>query len=309
MKPNYLSKFFLLILFLIVCMGWCLGQNNPSKIDQEDLRAIIEMLSSEQFEGRDVGNYGQIKTQEYIVERFKALQIEPYSADGYLEKFSLEIGRPLRKVETANVIGIIKGESEQSIILSAHYDHVGKNETSYYPGADDNASGIAALLELAEEFAEYEKLKYTMIFLATTAEEVGLVGSSIHVENPDFDPAKVVCSFHFDMISRCDSKQTDCNYIYCIGNDQFALLDSLVRKADELFPHCTFNYSENDSGILTRTDASNFVQKGIPSVLFFSGFHDDYHKPTDTVDKIDFEILENRVKLICEVVKLLVWGI
>jgi len=485
-----LSKVILLVLALISC-GQCIGQESASKIDQKDLKAIIKTLSSTQFEGRDIDNYGQIKTQEYIINRFKTLQVEPFSTDGYLEKFFLnqtgwgdeyiltkkkrklrnfdrmvftggnqlneeiekeivfggfgtaeeleqidvanrfvlilstsqreeiavkqrlyernasglivfhkddksfesmkrtvkahhaikrysiadcpnitltdrsdetlfddprittflsamsgintivipgsevknvmglskkklidlankreinmvppsviriKLARVTKTIETANVIGIIRGESDQTIILSAHYDHLGKDEKLYYPGADDNASGIAAMLEIAEEFAQYKKLKYTMVFLATTAEELGLLGSQYHVEKPDFNPEKVICSFHFDMISRCDDRQADCNYLYCIDNGQSNVLDSLIRKADELFPHCTFDYSKNNSDIFSRTDAYNFMKKGIPSILFFAGFHDDYHKPTDTMDKIDFEVLENRIKLICEVIKLL----
>ena len=209
-------------------------------------------------------------------------------------------------IETANVIGVIRGESEQAIIISAHYDHIGKGENLYYPGADDNASGVAALLELAEEFVQYEKLKYTMIFLATTAEEGGLLGSQHYVGKPDFDPEKTLCNINMDMISRCDPQHTNnCDYLYCIGIKNNEPLDSLVRKANMLYPHCVFDYSVNSSDIFFRTDGYNFKKKGVPSVLFFSGFHDDYHKPTDTIDKINFDLLEHRIKLICEVIKLL----
>ena len=454
------------------------GQDVASKIDQDDLIEFIKTLSSIQFEGRGVDNNGQIKTQDFIIDRFKTLQLEPYLSDGYLEKFNLHMtdrgavslttqnGQELQNldrmiftgdipqikaiesqivfggygteeelnqvdvenrivliltestngdyaikkrledrkaiglifflkddkpfessknqhkninyrksfsiisrqenltfdfqpteapflyfimipkaevknvtglskrvlinlanrkrikrapvvrisihfeqankmIETANVIGIIRGESEQSIILSAHYDHMGVDENRYYPGADDNASGIAALLELAEEFKQYKNLKYSMVFLAVSAEEGGLLGSSYHVNQPDFVPEKVVCNINMDMISRCDNKQTDCNYLYCIGNNLSETLDSLIREADKLFPDCMCDYSENHSGILARTDAYNFSKKRIPSVLFFAGFHDDYHEPTDTIEKIDFDILENRIRLISQIIKLI----
>ena len=466
-----LSKILLLIL---ACKSY--GQVVTSKIDQNDLREFIKTLSSIQFEGRSVDNDGQIKTQEFIMDRFKTLQIEPYLSGGYQEKFTLnqtdkgevylktqngqqllnydrmvftgdippvktiesqivfggygteeelkqvnvenrivliltesssgdyEIKKRLealhasgiiyfhkddkpfkstknllkdvhyrksysisdrhdattidaqpseipflyflmipeaelknvmgmsksklinlanrkkikrvpateisvhfeqakKTIKTANVLGVIKGDSPQSIILSAHYDHMGMDDNQYYPGADDNASGIAAMLELAEEFKQYENLKYSMIFLATSAEECGLLGSTYHVNHPDFDPEKVVCNINMDMISRCDSKQTDCNYLYCIGNNLSEALDSLVREADKLYPNCMCDYSENNSGIFVRTDAYNFSKKGIPAILFFTGFHDDYHKPTDTIDKIDFDILENRILLINEIIK------
>jgi Zn-dependent M28 family amino/carboxypeptidase len=210
-----------------------------------------------------------------------------------------------KTIETANVIGIIRGESDLSIVVSAHYDHMGREDNLYYPGADDNASGVAALLELAEEFAQYKNLKYTMMFLATSAEEGGLLGSLYHTGRADFESDKIVCNLNIDMISRCDDNHTDCHYLYCIGNDHSDMLDSLVMKADELFTPCEFDYTENNSGIFGRSDGYNFQKKGIPSILFFSGFHDDYHQPTDTIDKINFDILESRIRLIGEVIKLI----
>ena len=293
------------VLFLIL-FRVTYGQEVESKIDKKDLRAFIETLSSIQFEGRDIANNGQIKTQKFIINRFKTLRIEPFSKAGYLEKFTVN------KVKTANVIGVIRGNSEKSIVVSAHYDHMGwykkedaTNARMYYPGADDNASGVAALLELAEEFAQYENLRYTMIFLATSAEEAGLLGSLHHVNSPDFDPEKIICNFNLDMISRCDNKLPDCNYLYCISDNRSEELDSLTREANKRFSDCTFNYTDYDSDIYYRTDTYNFSKKGIPSILFFAGFHDDYHRTTDTIEKIDFDILEKRVKLICEVLKLL----
>ena len=468
-------KYLLVTLFLcFTCPDY--GQDIQSKIDQRDLKAFIQTLSSVQFEGRSVDNHGQIKTQDFIVDRYKTLQLEPYSSDGYLEKFNLsqtnkgaiylktskgvklqnleqmvytddipsvktierqlvfggygteeelnqidvenrivmiitnsssgdyEIKKRLEErkangliyfcnddkpfisvrnlfknvhlrskysiqkqnetptfdsqaegipffyfimlreaevknvmgltkkklvniadrkrlrsvpvvdvsvhfedvektIETANVLGVIKGESEKTIIVSAHYDHVGKEDDHYYPGADDNASGVAALLELAEEFVQYKDLKYTMVFLALSAEEVGLLGSSYHVNHPDFDPEKVVCNVNMDMISRCDKERSDCNYLYCISNSLSERLDSLVAEADQLFPQCACDYSQNKSGIFNRTDTYNFSRKTIPSLLFFTGLHNDYHTPSDTWDKIDFEVFENRVLLISEILK------
>jgi hypothetical protein len=476
-----LLRFLPFFLFLII-FHHCFGQEISSKIDKKDLKSFIKTLTSSQFSGRGLDNDGQIKTQEFITSRFKELQLEPFSADGYLEKFSLyqisrgelfintqnhrklqnfdrmifggviqyneEIKREVifggygteeelnqievenrfvlislkdereetnikrrlearnasgliifqkddrnfetmkrrlkefhtqkrysianrldtvkldslfeeifntittintitipeaevknviglsknklvnladnrkiddvppvvinihfervgKMVETANVAGIIRGESDKTIIISAHYDHLGKNDKLYYPGADDNASGVAALLELAEEFSQYINLKYTMIFLATSAEEGGLLGSLYHTEHPDFDHSKFICNINIDMISRCDNIHNDCKYLYCIGNNQSEMLDSIVRKANKLYPQYIFDYSENGSDIFARTDGHSFMKKGIPSITFFSGLHNDYHKPTDTMDKINFDILENRIKLICEVIKLL----
>ena len=210
-----------------------------------------------------------------------------------------------KMIETANVVGVIKGESEKSIVISAHYDHLGKAENLYYPGADDNASGIAALFELAEEFVQYRNLNYTMIFLATTAEESGLLGSRYHVEQPYFTPEKIILNVNIDMISRCDNNHSDCKYLYYIGSKQSEILDSLAIEANKVYPQYTFYYSEAGPDIFARSDGHSFKKKGITSIMFFSGLHDDYHRPTDTMDKINFDILEKRIKLICEFLKLL----
>ena len=309
----------------MVRLNWC--QDIRSKIDKKDLACFIKTLTSKQFAGRGLAHGGHIKTQEFIIARFKELHIEPYLPDGYLEKFivnltangRISINAPQqnrepdaeknqpeqveKNYETANVVGFIPGASDLAIIISAHYDHVGQKDTIYYPGADDNASGVAALLELAEEFTQYKPLKYSLIFLATAAEEYGMLGSSFHVEQPYFNADKVFCHLNIDMISRCDVKHIDCAYLYCIGQNTPMWLDSLIREADNQFPQCSFDYSDNGSNIFSRSDSQIFYAKGAPSILFFSGFHDDYHEPTDTMDKIDFNIYENRVRLIGEVVK------
>ena len=143
-----------------------------------------------------------------------------------------------------------------------------------------------------------------MVFLATTAEEDGLLGSQYHVEQPDFDPEKVVLNVNLDMISRCDGINNDCRYLYYIGSNQSEMLDSLAEETNKHFPQFTLNYSEYSTDISNLSDGYNFKKKGINSIMFFSGFHNDYHKPTDTMDKIDFNILENRIKIISEFIKM-----
>lgn len=224
-------------------------------------------------------------------------------------KTRVKFERIQNEIETANVIGMIKGGSNRSIVVSAHYDHLGKSGKEYYPGADDNASGVAALLEIAEQFSKSDDLQYSIVFLATSGEEAGLLGSSYHVNHPAFQPANVLCNLNLDMISRSDDQHSDNEYLYCIGTDQSPQLDSMIRKADSLFNNCSFDYSLNDSknpaGLFTRSDSYSFYKKGIPAIHFFSGFHSDYHKPTDTADKIDYENLESRVRQISLVIELL----
>jgi hypothetical protein len=224
-------------------------------------------------------------------------------------KTKVRFERIHHEIETANVIGVVTGKTNKSIIVSAHYDHLGKLGKEYFPGADDNASGIAALLEIAEEFSKTKDLAYTIIFLATSAEEAGLLGSLYHVSQPTFNPKNIVYNLNLDMISRSDSQHSNGKYLYCIGADQSKEIDSILKKADSLFEACSFDYSLNNSkdplGIFTRSDSYSFYKKGITAIQFFSGLHSDYHKTTDTQDKIDFENLESRVQQISLVIELI----
>lgn len=226
-----------------------------------------------------------------------------------IPKAKVKFERIHNEIETANVVGVVKGKSNKSIIVSAHYDHLGKSGKEYFPGADDNASGTAALLEIAEEFSLAKDLEYNIVFLATSGEEAGLLGSLYHVSHPEFDPKNIICNLNLDMISRIDEKHDNAKYLYCIGTDQSKEIDTIIKKADSLFDQCSFDYSLNNSkdpaGLFTRSDNYSFYKKGITAIQFFSGLHPDYHKTTDTVEKINFTSLESRVRQISLVIELL----
>lgn len=214
-------------------------------------------------------------------------------------------------LSVSNVVGVAQGRTRESIVVSAHYDHLGKSDKNghYFAGADDNASGVAALLELAEKFSQRSDLHYNIIFVATSAEEERLLGSLYHVNTPTFNADNVICNINLDMIGRTDDKHRNGKYLYCIGTGQHAALDQIIAKADSAYTSCTLDYSMNsgdlNAGIFTRSDNYNFYRKGIPSFHFFSGFHADYHRESDTADKIDFKNLQNRVALVGEVITLI----
>jgi len=232
--------------------------------------------------------------------------------DAPIVKVKTKFEKVIKKLETANVIGVIKGKTNKTIVISAHYDHLGVIDASYFPGADDNASGVAALLELAELFSTSENLDFNIMFLATSAEEAGLLGSSYHVNNVAFNPKNIICNINLDMISRSDEKHVSKDYLYCIGSDQSNSLDELIKNADIAYDKCHFDYSLNNSkdpmGIFTRSDNYSFYKKGVPAIFFFSGLHADYHKITDTANKIDYKNLEHRVEQISKVIELLESG-
>ena len=230
-------------------------------------------------------------------------------AQAPISRLKVKFEKIQNEIESTNVIGILRGKSSKAIVVSAHYDHLGKHGKEYFPGADDNASGTAALLELAEHFSGDKNLPYSIIFIATSGEEAGLLGSRYHVSQPGFKSENIICNLNLDMIARIDDQHSNGKYLYCIGTDQSLELHNIVKEADSLFDDCTFDFSLNDSkdpsGIFTRSDQYNFYKKGIPAIHFFSGLHADYHKSTDTIDKINFENLERRVKQISTVVELL----
>lgn len=246
------------------------------------------------------------KSQDQLHELIKSDKVENCP----ISKVKIKREKLIENIETENVVGYINGNSDKSILISAHYDHLGANGKLYYPGADDNASGISALLELAENFINIQNLKYNIIFLATSGEEVGLLGSYYHANSSYFQPDKIIVNLNMDMISRTDSKHSAKeNYLYPIGTDLNPEMAFYFKKADSLFSGCYFDYSydnSNDlSGVYHRSDQSSFYKKKIPAIMLFSGLHNDYHKFSDNVDKIDFNLLENRVKLISKVIELI----
>ncbi|MEL6560172.1 MAG: M28 family peptidase [Bacteroidota bacterium] len=222
-------------------------------------------------------------------------------------KVKLKYQKIEEEVETANVIGMINGRSEKTIVVTAHYDHLEKADDHFYPGADDNATGVAALLELAGYFSNKTDLNYNVMFMATGAEEKGLLGSYYHVNHPEFDSSSILCNLNLDMIGRADEKHEKGDYLYCLGTTEFEMLDQIVQQADQMYPACQLDYSINDIGKLFglygRSDQYNFYRKGIPSYMFFSGLHDDYHQVTDTADKINYKNLEKRVTQIAVIIE------
>lgn len=213
-----------------------------------------------------------------------------------------------QNIETANVVGRLPGASQQTIVISAHYDHLGPGpfEGSYYAGADDNASGVSAMMALARHFSSADSLRYNMVFIAFSAEEGGLKGSKYHVNSETFDSTAIACNINLDMVGRRDEEHTSSKYLYYIGAGQSATLDSLLTKADSAYTKCKIDYTiEGLTGLFRRSDHYSFYQKGIPAVMFFSGLHKDYHKTTDTADKIDYKNLSYRVAQIATFIELL----
>ncbi|TXK37783.1 M28 family peptidase [Pontibacter qinzhouensis] len=218
-------------------------------------------------------------------------------------------------VPTENVLGFIEGtdKKEEIIVVTAHYDHVGKDTTltgdQIFNGANDDGSGTVAVIELAEAFALAKKDGFgprrSILFMTVTAEEKGLLGSEYYSENPVFPLANTVANINIDMIGRMDytyEKTSDSNYIYVIGSDKLSSeLHQINEEANKQHVNLKLDYTFNDENdpnrFYYRSDHYNFAKHGIPIIFYFNGVHDDYHKVTDSVDKIIFESAEKVARL------------
>jgi Zn-dependent M28 family amino/carboxypeptidase len=214
------------------------------------------------------------------------------------------------KVGTENVLGYVEGSDlkNELLILSAHYDHLGVRDGKVFNGADDDGSGTVALLEMAQAFAQAQKAGHgprrSVLFLACTGEEKGLLGSEYYAEHPVFPLAQTVVNLNTDMIGRVDEKHAqDANYVYIIGDDKLSSdLHRINNAQNERYAGLkldyTFNNPDDPNRFYYRSDHYNFARKGIPVAFYFSGVHADYHQETDEVEKIMFPKMERITRLI-----------
>lgn len=225
------------------------------------------------------------------------------------QQMNLKIERTITGIETYNVLGYLEGtdKKDEIIVVSAHYDHVGVQDGKIYNGADDDGSGTVSVLEVAQAFGEAaksgQKPRRSILFMTVTGEEKGLLGSEYYVKHPVFPLENTVCDINIDMVGRTDKDhEGKGDYIYVIGSDKLsselhsALLEQNKKSPIEL----DFRYNDpNDPNrFYYRSDHYNFAKNKIPVAFFFNGVHDDYHQPTDDVEKIEFNKMEKRARLI-----------
>ncbi|MFO7940968.1 MAG: M20/M25/M40 family metallo-hydrolase [Bacteroidales bacterium] len=223
------------------------------------------------------------------------------------KQIEFNIHREKRYVQSGNVIGYIQGKDTtgEHIIISAHYDHLGKNNDIYFPGANDNASGVSAMLEIARVLSDAGvKPKRSIVFIAFGLEENRLLGSKYYVDHPVFPLTKLKANINLDMVGRQDKyHDTIPDYIYALGPDSLSLgITELMDSINKVhhFTNLEFldNYPNAKRFFSVSSDQVNFLNKGIPAVLINNGMHKDLHKPTDTMDKLNFETIENVSKLL-----------
>ena len=217
--------------------------------------------------------------------------------------FKLIQNKNIRNLEGKNIMAYIEGSDpklkDEVVIVTAHYDHLGKRGDDVYNGADDNGSGTSTVLEVIEAFVKAKKEGHgprrSVLCMLVTGEEKGLLGSKFYAENPVFPIKNTVANINVDMVGRVDKKYADNpNYIYVIGSDRLStelheINEAANKKYTNLVLDYTYNADDDPNRYYYRSDHYNFAEKGIPAIFYFNGTHADYHRITDTVDKINFD--------------------
>ena len=292
------------------------GQNEKNvteyanSITPNELKDLLYVYASDYFEGRETGARGQKKAIDFIRQFYTTHGIgAAQGTENYFQPMELNIKGKM--VKTENVAAIIEGNEfpNEYIVISSHLDHVGIQNGMIHNGADDDGSGSVAMLEIAEAFqaaaAAGQGPKRSIIFLHVTGEEKGLLGSSYYTKNPIYPLVDTMANLNVDMIGRLDPKRTDKdpNYIYLIGADKISqelhdISEATNKKYTQIKLDYTYNDDKDPNRFYYRSDHYNFAKNNIPVIFYFNGTHDDYHAPSDTPDKINYDMLAKRSKLI-----------
>ncbi len=229
------------------------------------------------------------------------------------QKASYKIEKKVEPVESSNILAFLEGtdKKEEIVVISSHYDHVGVSSTGeIFNGADDDGSGTVSVMEIAEAFAlaakDGIKPRRSILFLNVTGEEKGLLGSEYYSDHPIFPLANTVVNFNVDMVGRIDYEYQDAenkDFVYVIGSEMLStdlkkILEYNNITHSNLILDYRYDAEDDPNRFYYRSDHYNFAKHNIPIAFFFNGVHDDYHQVTDTVDKIEFPLMEKRARLI-----------
>jgi hypothetical protein len=231
----------------------------------------------------------------------------------YASNVHLELEKKVNKLESSNVLGLLEGTDlkDEYVFITAHYDHEGiRNDSIIYYGADDDGSGTVTILELAEAFtkakAEGKGPRRSIVFMTVSGEEKGLWGSEYYANHPVYPLDKTTVDLNIDMIGRIGQEylkdKDSANYIYIIGDDKLssdlAPITNQANKSLKLKLDRKYNDLNDKNRFYYRSDHYNFAEKGVPIIFYFNGVHADYHKPTDTPDKINYKLMAKRAQLV-----------
>lgn len=284
-------SFFIIIVLLVACKSTKLPINEAEYAGQ--IKSDIVYLASDELEGREVGTEGERKAAEYIAERFRQLGLSEGFESGYFQFFERRMKSnphadpsPDDPVITGRNVGAFKDNgSAHTIIIGAHYDHLGygsegslyTGEPAIHNGADDNASGVATMLALADYFSN-KAMDNNFLFLAFSGEEKGLWGSNFFVDNNPLDNEDVNFMINLDMVGRLNEE----NKLAVYGTGTSPVWNKELKSVKS-----KFSFAMSESGV-GPSDHTSFYLEDIPVLAFFTGQHEDYHKPSDDYDKLNY---------------------
>jgi len=267
------------------------------------MESDVSLLASDSLKGRRTGTQYERMAADYLAERFKNLGLEPKGTNAYFQEFSFKdktnphddvtfVDKAGDSTITAiNVIGYLNNNAENTIVIGAHYDHLGMGgegslfrgeETEIHNGADDNASGVAVMLNLIKDL-QGKNTNNNYLAIAFSGEEIGLLGSNYFVKNPTIDTKKVNYMFNMDMVGRLNEERAIA--IYGVGTSP--------KFSQALFANNTdFKITEKESGV-GPSDHTSFYLGDMPVLHFFTGQHEDYHRPGDDAEKLNYEGMED----------------
>ncbi|MCK7558639.1 M28 family peptidase [Chitinophaga sedimenti] len=283
---------------LLLLLACCATLRVSAQIDSVQLIKDIKTLSDDKFEGRKTGTKGNRLAQLYLLDRFKQLGLTPFS-NTYEQPFYFSAKD--KRIMGTNLYGYIPGKSDSVIVISAHYDHVGigraNGTDSIYNGADDNASGVSALLGMIGYFKKNPP-QHTLIFAAFDGEEMGLQGAKAFLMKPPVPVKRIVLNINMDMIGRNDNSE-----LYVSGGYHYPQLKKYVTAVQSAI-NLKLGHDKPDEGHNDWTNQSDhyeFKLKGIPFLYFGVEDHPDYHKPGDEFSKIQ-PAFYNAAKAVLDVV-------
>lgn len=291
MRPYY-------ILSLAMLFG-CSSVKNPNTIDNTDLLLKdVKVLSSDQYTGRKTGTKGAELSRKYIKMRLKEMGVTSYpSLKDYEQNFSFK-GKEGENIAAKNIIAYIPGKSANTIVFSAHYDHLGVINNEVYNGADDNASGVAGLLKIAAWYAKH-KPNNTMLFAFFDAGEAGWKGSEAFIAHPPISLDRIKLNINLDMISHNEK-----NILYAAGTYKYPQLKGYIYQSNPNLK-IIFGHDNPKQGVddwTNQSDQGAFNAKKIPFIYFGVEDHSDYHKASDEYESITPEFFVNAANGILEIV-------
>ncbi len=288
-------------------------QTYINTITEAELKEMLYIYASDEMEGRNTGEPGQKKAVAYLRDYYKAQNIPSGTKDDtYFQIVPETYFRKNSGLKASeNVLAFIEGSEkpEEILVLSAHLDHVGiDKDGNVYNGADDDGSGTVALLEIAEAFKMAKEAgmgpKRSILFLHVTGEEKGLYGSKYYTEYPVYPLENTIANLNIDMIGRNDEDHmNDNDYLYLIGSKMLSqelhdVSAAINKKYFDMNLDYRYDAPNDPNKFYYRSDHYNFAKNNVPVIFYFNGVHEDYHRISDTPDKINYPLLTERTRLI-----------